>query len=138
MIDTLYVYQPTGFVGDAITQTAATLGVSVKRGDNLQLYVVFHNGVAPIELPADGAGTLSVKAVGGFAQSAVLTAGTWTKQPSAAGGYLFAVTISGGAVDPTLGNAPWMAYSAEIAWTTGGVKTTTPTFGFTVLNNLNR
>ncbi len=136
MTDTVFIVAATGFASDLLGSASATAGVTVKRGDTLLLDAVFNDGVNPLELPADAAGVLTVKQVSAFAQTAILSAGSWAKQPSASGGYQFNLAISGSGLDGVLGNAPSVQLSGEITWTTGGVRTTTPTFNFTVGNNL--
>jgi len=135
MLDTIYIYRPTGFVADTISQTNASAGVTVKFGDNLLLSAVFNDGTNPIELPADATGVLNVKQAGAYGSTAILNAASWTKQPAAANGYQFALTVNGGALMAALGNAASVTLSAEVQWTTGGVKTTSTTFNFTVVNH---
>ena len=135
---TLYIYAANGFASDLVSTNSATSGLAAKRGDHLALSVVFHDGTRAMELPADAAGSFMVKARKGFAGAAVLQAASWTKQAGAEDGYLFTLPVSGGTLDGLLGMAEALPLICEVSWMTGGVRTTTPTAPFTVLNNLSR
>ena len=134
----LYIYEPNGFVADILSNSSVTNGIVVKRGDNLVVRGIFHDGVEAIELPADAAGSFVVKASKHYDGAAILQAGSWAKQASAGEGYEFSVSVTGSALDGVLGTAESAGLMCEVSWTTGGVRTTTPTAAFTVLNNLTR
>jgi hypothetical protein len=138
MIDTLFINGQTGMASDTLNGTSLTAGVTVNREDDLLLYAVMTNGATPIELPADAAGELAVKQQKNPSSTAVLEISSWTKQLTPAGGYLLATNVSGSSLDAALGNAASMPFDAQISWTTGGKKTSTPVFLLTVVNNLNR
>jgi hypothetical protein len=135
---TLYVYVANGFLADILSVSSATNGIAVKREDNLVLTVIFHDGTAPVELPADAAGSFVVKAAKHYDGDAVAQAGTWTKQACAEDGYVFSTQVAGAALDALLGTADNVSLMCEVSWTTGGARTTSPTAAFTVLNNLTR
>lgn len=137
MYQKLYIHHLTGVPTTAIDGAVVTSLRGILN-TNLTIEVIFHNGLAEVQLDAAADGAFVLKPENAFGPTDPLLAVDleWLSPVKAGTGYIFNVSMAGEGLAEVIGSQSTVNLSCMIAWEVAGQKKSTGVRSFVLENTL--